>query len=590
MSNDVPFYEPTSDTSRLEGGASSELLAEPSLEPETYELPLPAGWLDPDAAKVLRRLQHCGHLAYLVGGCVRDLLVGRYPKDFDVGTSALPIEVKRAFSNCRLIGRRFRLAHILYGDKVIEVATFRRDPGLAETSFASDEDEEQPRMRRAGGRIRPGSEAEVEPEGRLSPAAEDDADPLEVGDSSGDGGHDEDLLIRSDNVFGSPREDALRRDFTINSLFYDVSQRLLIDWAGGMRDIETRTIRTIGIPEIRFREDPVRMLRAVKFAAALRFSIEPRTWEALCLVAPDILRAAPPRILEEIFRMGRGGAAVACFRLLALTGLLRHILPELEPMVEQELAAQAAGIELAPSPLSLVPRDEGAPPPKLAATMAVPGVLHYLKALDRIDQSVTSIPNHILLAMLCLPVVLRVSQFHDELSATEEIFERAGFLLDEFANRLRVSRREREKARLVMLGFMKLLWRSSRGAPLQGLSKKSYFAESLSLFALHCLALERGLDELQKLAQRVPVNAEVERILAAAARSLKGPDKTPPQSPSMDDVGEDEGPDGLDSGPAGAGEVTRARRRRRRRGKARGGERSEATSGDTPTSSEDSSD
>lgn len=574
MSNDVPFSEPTSDTSRLEGGVTSGSVFEPALEPETYELPLPAGWLDPDAAKVLRRLQHCGHLAYLVGGCVRDLLVGRYPKDFDVGTSALPVEVKRAFSNCRLIGRRFRLAHVLYGDKVIEVATFRRDPGSTDPGFAPDEDEELPRLRRNVPRPHATADTDVEPDSHVGPAPDEEVETLDAADSS----PDEDLLIRSDNVFGTPREDALRRDFTINSLFYDVSQRLLIDWAGGMRDIETRTIRTIGIPEIRFREDPVRMLRAVKFAAALRFSIEPRTWEALCLVAPDIMRAAPPRILEEIFRMGRGGAAVACFRLMALSGLLRYILPELEPMVEQELAAQAAGAELAPIPLSLVPKEEGAVLPRLAPTMAVPGVLNYLRALDRVDQASAPLPNHIMLAMLCLPVVLRVSQFHDELSATEEIFERAGFLLDELANRLRVSRREREKARLVLLGFMKLLWRSSRGAPLQGLSKKSYFAESLSLFALHCLALERGLDELQKLAQRVSISPEVERILAGASRSVRPSGPAPVQLPEAENDSEDEGPDSLDVASSEGGEAPRPRRRRRRRGKGRGGERSEGGS------------
>src|SRR5580658_758504 len=169
--------------------------------------------IDADAAKVVRRLERSGFQAYLVGGCVRDLLLEGKPKDFDIATSARPEDVRAIFRNCRLIGRRFRLAHILFGSKVIEVATFRRSP--------------------------------------QTEAPEDDG--AEVLD---------DILIRSDNVFGDAHEDAIRRDFTINALFYDLDRREVLDWCGGMNDIAGRTIHTIGDPVVRFREDPVRILRA----------------------------------------------------------------------------------------------------------------------------------------------------------------------------------------------------------------------------------------------------------------------------------------------------------------------------------------
>ena len=199
--------------------------------------------IDPDALKVLYRLSNLGYTAYLVGGGVRDLLMGRKPKDFDVGTSAKPNEVKRAFRNCFLIGRRFRLAHVRFGDKVIETATFRRN---AQTV------------------------CEI-----IEHAAEG---PME------------------DNTFGTPETDAYRRDFTVNGLFYNIEDFSVIDWVGGMKDIEGKVIRSIGDPNIRFREDPVRMMRAVKFAARLGFTIERKTLAAMKRHHACILTAAVPRV------------------------------------------------------------------------------------------------------------------------------------------------------------------------------------------------------------------------------------------------------------------------------------------------------
>src|SRR5690606_9397235 len=187
-------------------------------QPDLYPVEFDERRVDTAAAKVVKRLTRNGFEAYLVGGCVRDLLIGRRPKDFDVATSARPDDVRRLFRNSRIIGRRFRLVHVLFsGGKVIETATFRRAP------------------EQSGGR---------------------------------DG---DDLLIRNDNVFGDAHEDAQRRDFTINGLFYDIDRQEVIDWVGGMPDIERRSVHTIGDPVVSFLEDPVRILRAVKFSARLDF-------------------------------------------------------------------------------------------------------------------------------------------------------------------------------------------------------------------------------------------------------------------------------------------------------------------------------
>src|SRR5713101_209624 len=189
--------------------------------------------IDPDALKVLYRLRQGNHAAYLVGGSVRDLLLGRRPKDFDIGTSAHPYQVKKLFRNCWIIGRRFRLAHVKFGQKVIEVATFRRQ-------------------------VEPGEEVV--------------ADGVPAPDPTTPQGEQ---LIHHDNTFGTPEEDAFRRDFTINALFYDIATFSIIDYVGGLDDVRAGIVRAIGDPDVRLREDPVRMLRAVALAARLNFTIEP---------------------------------------------------------------------------------------------------------------------------------------------------------------------------------------------------------------------------------------------------------------------------------------------------------------------------
>jgi poly(A) polymerase len=270
--------------------------------------------IDPDALKVLYRLHEHGHSAYLVGGSVRDLLLGRRPKDFDVGTSAHPHQVKKLFRNCWIIGRRFRLAHVKFGPKTIEVATFRRQVDPSEL---------------------PADPAESDRAVEASPELAVTADAPFEAQVQAEGTHlahvrAHDRLIHRDNTFGTAEEDAFRRDFTINALFYDIATFSIIDYVGGLRDLEQRLIRSIGEPGVRFLEDPVRMLRAVVFAARLDFRIDEPILEAMDVHGHELARAAPARLMEEYFKILRSGFAENSLQMLKDTQLLRAITPELD--------------------------------------------------------------------------------------------------------------------------------------------------------------------------------------------------------------------------------------------------------------------
>ena len=260
--------------------------------------------IDPDALRVVQRLLRYQHKAYLVGGCVRDLLLGRKPKDFDVATSATPNEIRRCFRNCRIIGRRFRLAHVFFGRKIIETATFRTNPRTAEDESG---------------------------DAQAGDAATGDAQSQEALEEKPEKTNDKpsDLLIRHDNVFGTAEEDARRRDFTINGLFFDVQSAQVIDHVSGLPDLEARLVRTIGDPDIRFREDPVRILRAVKFAARCDLSIEAETYRSMMEHKAELAKCAQARVTEEFYRLLRAGAARRSFELLVETGLLEFLLPEM---------------------------------------------------------------------------------------------------------------------------------------------------------------------------------------------------------------------------------------------------------------------
>jgi poly(A) polymerase len=270
--------------------------------------PISRKQVDPDALKVLYRLHQYNYTAYLVGGSVRDLLLGRRPKDFDIGTSAHPYQVKKLFRNCWIIGRRFRLAHVRFGTKTIEVATFRRLVSAEEQEQADDA----------------ALAAETSPHGI----------PLD---------DDRDRLVHRDNTFGTPEEDAFRRDFTINALFYNIADFSIIDYTGGLEDLEARIIRSIGDPNDRFREDPVRMTRAVAMAARLGFTIDPPIDAAIATHRSEIARAAPARLIEEFYKILRAGHSEQAFRMMADRKLLEPIATPLQesagPALWRSLAA-----------------------------------------------------------------------------------------------------------------------------------------------------------------------------------------------------------------------------------------------------------
>lgn len=238
--------------------------------------------ISPNALKVLYRLNGAGYQACLVGGGVRDLLLGLQPKDFDIGTAAHPEDVNRLFRNCRLIGRRFRLAHVHFDQEIIEVATFR-------AQHSEDDQEENENALR-----------------------------------------DENGLIISDNVYGSIEEDALRRDFTVNALYYDIENYSVLDYVGGMEDLQLGVLRLIGDPEQRYREDPVRMLRAVRFAAKLGFRLDPETEAPIHRLGHLLEDISSARLFDELLKLLLSGNAVATFELLRLYGLFAYLLPMTE--------------------------------------------------------------------------------------------------------------------------------------------------------------------------------------------------------------------------------------------------------------------
>lgn len=249
------------------------------MNPKVYTLEqhkIPSDKIDQHAFYVIEKLRQAGHKAYLVGGGVRDLLLNVRPKDFDISTSASPEEIRSLFRNAILIGRRFRLAHVRFGRKIIEVATFRA--GDTESS---------------------------------------------------------ELIVR-DNEWGTEEEDVLRRDFTINGLFYDPHEEIVIDYVDGYPDLEKRVLRTIGQPETRFSQDPVRMIRLIKFCARFNFEIDQLTFEALLNCRKEIVKSSSARVLEELLRMLESGASKSFFHLLYQYGLLAALLPELAYFLDQK--------------------------------------------------------------------------------------------------------------------------------------------------------------------------------------------------------------------------------------------------------------
>lgn len=377
--------------------------------------------------KVLYRLHRSGYRAYLCGGSVRDLLMNRTPKDFDVVTDAHPSEVRRLFRNSRIIGRRFRLVHIIFQDQVVEVATFRREPE------------------------------------RVAVVSEDP--------------ESEDFLITDDNTFGSPLQDARRRDFTINALFYNISDFSVIDYVNGVEDLREGRVRVIGDPDLRFREDPVRMMRAIEFASRLGFEIEEATYQGILRHRGDILKASPPRVSEEILELLRRGWSRGAIRLMVDTALLEPLLPEIYNAIRGDRA---------------------------------PYFWKMLEVLDRTVQAGRKVSDAVLLSVLMLPWVM------DELENEEKRRE----------NRMRIGEvivfiRDLTQPLCVRMALaagtrhqieqaLETLWRlleppTDRRAQFRAVSREP-FSDALALLELYALSSGRYVDvfrQWQAFAQRV---------------------------------------------------------------------------------------
>jgi len=374
-----------------------------------------------EVLKVLYRLHRTGHLAYLCGGGVRDLLLGRVIDDFDVATDADPKRLKEVFGNSRLVGRRFRIAHILFrGGKIIEVSTFRKK-GEEESS-------------------------------------EDDCSSL---------------LIKRDNTFGSPDEDAFRRDFTINALYYNVADFSIIDYVGGRADLQACLIRAVGDPDIRFQEDPIRMLRGIRLAATLDFQVEENTWEAIKRQRHHILECPVSRIREEIMKILRRKGTQKGFELLALSGILEFLFPRLNEFQ-----------------LSCVEKKHTAADP----------LWQHLTVLDELRSKGEEFTDSTLLATLTAAPVVASWQ---TLPPTEDVGKWLHQYLEENLKPLTFPRVVRAQVNLLHLALRHMLAEQKKKRR-RNLRRSPIFADALKLLEIHCLATKQHWSALHRW-QRSPV-------------------------------------------------------------------------------------
>lgn len=427
-----------------------------SSEPPEIALDL----IDADALWVVRRLQAKGFEAYLTGGCVRDLLLGRTPKDFDVATAAHPNQVKSVFRNCRLVGRRFRLAHVFFpSGKVIETATFRANP--------IDELDDLP----------------------------------------------SDLLVSRDNVFGTVEQDARRRDLTINGLFYDPLKGKVLDYVEGRADLDARLIRTIGTPEVRFQEDPVRIIRAIKFATRLGFTIEEQTFAGMRSAVGGLVRCAPARLQEELLRLLTSGHAAQSLDLCAQVGVCSAIMPELESALDAPLEPRPVVVALPAAVAATEPAVGPEPPNEPSAatdneppapvavqetrTVPLPTPLErrargkkLLEALDAARSRDLDVTSAMAFAVLVAPVweAMKPSttSFDSWLADTLQVW----------SERLRLTRHDKERVPQILEGQEDLAPHKRRGQLGRSITHRPSFRESLLLLTLRKWAADEPLDEI----------------------------------------------------------------------------------------------
>lgn len=377
--------------------------------------PIASRRLSAGAQKVLRRLRQSGRNACLVGGSVRDLMLDRRPKDYDVVTDARPEEVRRLFRNSRIIGRRFRLVHVLFSDEVVEVSTFRGAP---------DPDDQ-----------------------RRSPG---------------------ELLVTSDNTYGTPRQDAFRRDFTVNALLYRASDRAVVDYVGGIQDLEHRSLRVIGDPNVRYREDPVRMLRACEFAARLNFEIEEETLGAAIAHRRDMVKASPHRLIEELLQLLASGRSAAAFDWMGRSGLLPIVLPEVDEVSEQSSGANSFS--------------------------------NLARLLDQRVRAGPDVPAAVLLSSLLLPRVV-VGRDRLEAGGARVHRRRLQQLVDDvvadFGRRFALSAARRSRMKKALETFQRLCEEPRNPRTVPSLVRREAFGPALELFALLSAATGSGAEALE---------------------------------------------------------------------------------------------
>jgi len=393
-----------------------------------------------EVLKVLYRLQRTGHLAYLCGGGVRDLLLGRDIDDYDVATDAEPKRLKEVFGNCRLVGRRFRIAHIMFkGGKTIEVSTFRK-------------------------------------QGEEESSEEDDSNSL---------------LIRRDNTFGSPADDAFRRDFTINALYYNVADFSIIDYVGGRADLQSRLIRSIGDPDIRFQEDPIRILRGIRLAATLGFEVEESTWEAMKRQRYHILECAVSRIREEVMKILRRESSHNGFHLLVRAGILEVVFPKLEEF-------RLAHIE--------------------SKTTAEDPIFQHLAVLEDLRAKGAELSDSVLLATL---TAAAVKELLETLPPDHDVGKSLHEYLEASFKPLAFPRIVRSKVHLLHLALRHMLAEKRRKRR-RSLRRSPIFADALKLLEIHCLATNQHWSALRRW-QSPPVQRQKRRTRTRVPRSKSIP-------------------------------------------------------------------
>ena len=374
------------------------------------EHPISRKMIDEEALKVLYRLHRHGFLAYLVGGSLRDLLLGRIPKDFDVATNAHPHEINALFKNSRIIGRRFRLVQVFFkGRKIVEVSTFR-------------------------------SRSEFE----------------EIETEEGE-------IIRTDS-FGTPADDALRRDITINGLFYNIADFSIIDYVSGITDLEQRIIQTIGDPDERFQQDPVRMIRVIRHAARTGFSIENQTYQAILRHREEIRKCSPSRLRDEFLRELKEGVAKPSLHLMLQTGLLFSLFPDLERALGDQSLSGKKNQEF------------------------------FLSLFDLVDQLINKgkpVSESILFALFLIPFLRAVTPQHPFLGKREKYLymtQSIRWAVHQILTPFSFPRGAKEMACQILMAQSNLKKAIQKGVIFKKLRMKKYFKEAVLLFGIEAQA------------------------------------------------------------------------------------------------------